>query len=136
MKTRDLLRKSWELLFIVAAFLLLQGNSPSFAAEALDGKSFVGEIGGKDGSKTVKDEFVFENGKFNSTLCSRFGYGQGAYQANAQGDAIHFDAVTVSSSGGKKTWQGTVKGDAIEGTALTNENGETSEDQFKATLKK
>jgi len=138
MRTRDFSRRRWAIFLTLASVLFFNAGIPStvLAGGTLDGKGFTGEIGSQGGTKTVKDEFVFENGEFNSTLCNQFGYGKGAYQATAQGEVIDFQAVTLSGSGGKKSWSGTVKGDTIEGSISTSQNGETTEDVFKGTLKK
>ena len=123
----------------VAVGLLIAGliyAFPALAAGALDGKTFAGQVGEKGQANAVADNFVFTNGKFASTLCSQFGYGEGVYKTTGAKDAVHFTAETTSQAGGKKDWQGTVKGEVIEGGATTVENGQTSQQWFKGTLKR
>ncbi len=111
------------------------GGKPLQAA--LDGKAFVGELG-KEGKMTGdKDDFVFKNGKFRSTACDQYGFGDGVYSTTAKGDMISFESKTESPTDGKMEWKGTVKGEAIEGTAKWSPPGKSAEQYwFKGTLKK
>ncbi len=106
-----------------------------FASGSLDGKTFSGTVGQKGKTDGQADGFVFKDGKFESTLCTTFGYGQGVYKTEAKTDAIGFTAETASTTGGKKQWQGMVKGDQIAGTVISIENGKTTESWFKGKLK-
>ena len=108
---------------------------PVWAAGTLDGKTFSGQIGPQGQTNGKADDFVFQDGSFASTLCEMFGYGQGAYAAAANGDAIAFTAETSNQKGGTMQWKGLVKGETIEGTAVSTENGQTSESWFHGTLK-
>ena len=110
-------------------------SSGLFASGPLDGKTFSGTMGQKGKIDGQADGFVFKDGKFESTLCTTFGYGQGAYKTEAKADAIGFTAETASSDGGKMEWHGTVKGDQIAGTVISIENGTTTESWFKGKLK-
>ena len=114
---------------------ILVGSSMVFASGSLDGRTFTGQIGKKGEVEARTDDFMFQDGKFESTLCNTFGYGKGDYRAAANGDATEFTAETASTTGGKMQWKGAVKGDTIEGTAISMENGATSESWFKGTLK-
>lgn len=114
---------------------LLGVSTPAFAGGSLDGKTFSGTIGQKGKTEGQADGFVFKDGKFESTLCEAFGYGQGEYKTEALTDATAFTAETASTTGGKMQWQGMVKGDQIEGTVISTENGKSTESWFKGTLK-
>ena len=111
-------------------------SSLVLASSALDGKTFSGVVGQKGKTDTRPDDFVFQGGQFESTLCTTFGYGKGDYQAKADGAAVEFTAETTNTDGGTMQWKGTVKGNDVEGTALSMEKGRTSESWFKGALKK
>ena len=109
--------------------------SPVLAAGPLDGKTFSGSYGNVGSAAEQADNFVFKDGTFASTLCNQFGYKEGIYQIAPGGTATDFTAETVSRAGGKKSWKGAVKGDSLEGTVTTVENGKTEEGWFKGKLK-
>ena len=84
----------------------------------LEGKSFSGELGllGKPASAT--DLLLFNDGMFISKGCEkRCGYTAAEYQIRAEGD--YFEVISETpclKSDATIFWQGTVKGDEIEGT--------------------
>ena len=122
--------------FSVALAIGILGMAPFvFAAGTLDGKTFSGTIGSKGQTEGKADDFVFQDGSFESTLCETFGYGKGAYTVAVNGDAVEFTAETANQKGGTMQWKGLMKGDVIEGTAMSTENGQTSESWFRGTLK-
>lgn len=102
-----------------SAFLLwLVLAAPCAAAQGLlDGRRFDAQAGyvGKP-AHVPKDIISFDGGRFHSSDCDQYGYDKGAYRAVAQGDAIAFEAETVSPEYGRNTWKGIVRGDRIEGT--------------------
>lgn len=102
----------------------------------LDGKSFVGEIAAK-GQKANPDTFLFKDGRFRSTACDKFGFKDAAYTTSGDGKVMRFRATTVNTSGAKMEWDGLVKGDRLEGTAILNEAGKPAvENTFKAKITK
>jgi hypothetical protein len=80
---------------------------------ALDGKIFVGEFGKKGRETEGMDELIFKDGKFRSTCCDSYGFGDAPYTTTVNGDAITFEAETFSTSEGKIKWIGTVKGNIL-----------------------
>ena len=82
----------------------------------LDGKVFVGEFGKINQKAEGKDELIFQDGKFRSTCCDPYGFGDSAYIAMVNGDMITFEAETFSTSEGKIKWSGVVKNDTLDGT--------------------
>lgn len=79
----------------------------------LDGLAFVG-LNGEKGRQLDPDEheeIVFADGRFVSTTCARYNFGDAPYSASRVGDSIVFEAVTVSPTHGEIAWQGTVSGD-------------------------
>ena len=124
---------------ILLALLLVEGwvlPSAMGVTGELDGKSFVGQMGQVGKDKGDKDTFIFKDGKFHSTACDPYGFGDGAYTAKVNGDAIAFEAKTTSPTDGLMQWMGTVKGDKIEGTATWQRVGKAPvEHWLKGELK-
>jgi len=81
---------------------------------ALDGRTFAVETGDKGKTASDKDVLIFKEGKFHSTGCDQYGFGDGAYTAAAKSDGIYFEAETTSPKKGKISWKGTVQGDKID----------------------
>ena len=123
-------------MLILAATLTVFAAAPlAHAAGALDGKTFSGVIGKKGETATQPDSLVFKDGTFESTLCTTFGYGTGAYQTTPQDEGMTFTAQTTSGTGGTMDWHGVVIGDQIEATVTTMENGQKSESWFQGKVK-
>jgi hypothetical protein len=78
------------------------------------------ERGKSDGDA---DTLIFTDGRFRSTACDRYGYGEGTYSASRDGDRIHFDAETESPRFGRLRWQGTVSGRRLDGTLTMVRDG-------------
>lgn len=78
-----------------------------------DGKTFAGKNGeiGKSGSED--DEIKFENGKFYSVGCGKYGFGDADYTTKVDGDRVFFTADIYSKKYGRITYSGTVKGNAL-----------------------
>jgi hypothetical protein len=92
---------------------------------ALDGRNFFGivlECGKTEGDP---DTIIFKDGRFRSTGCDRWGYGDGPYTASAAGDAVAFEAVTESPKYGKLLWYGLVRGRRLDGTLTMVRDGKT-----------
>jgi hypothetical protein len=106
--------------YLNAAETAPTGNQNSAAPQIsiLEGKSFSGELGllGKPASAT--DLLLFGDGMFISKGCEkRCGYTAAEYQIRAEGD--HFEVMSETpclNSDATIVWQGTVKGDEIEGS--------------------
>ena len=93
-------------------------------AEVLDGRQFDGVV--LECGKTAgdADSLIFSNGRFRSTACDRYEYGDGPYSVQASGDAIAFSAETESPKYGTLRWQGVVRGKRLDGTLTMVRNGE------------
>lgn len=101
---------------VVAIGVCLALGSAAAIAGLLDGKVFVGDAGVKGKPADEKDDVIsFADGMFHSKVCDQWGYGKGVYNATMEGDAIHFEAETLSPKDGRLVWKGTVKGDSLEG---------------------
>ena len=103
------------LLFFVVAI-------PAYSG-ILDGKTFVGKNGevGKSGSED--DEIKFENGKFMSVGCAKYGFGDAEYTTKAEGDRVFFTADIDSDKYGRITYSGTVTGNDLKATFLWFDKG-------------
>lgn len=96
---------------------------PNLHAVTLDGRSFHGivlEAGRMEGDA---DTLLFERGRFRSTACDRYGYGDGAYVARGDGERIEFDAETESPQWGRLQWHGTITGRRLDGTLTMIRDG-------------
>jgi hypothetical protein len=91
----------------------------------LDKRNFVGvvlECGKTEGDA---DTVIFKDGRFRSTACDRYEYGDGPYTATATGDAIAFEAKTESPKYGTLLWRGMVRGQRLDGTLTMVRDGKT-----------
>lgn len=86
----------------------------------LDGMHFTGDLGPEGKPKDVTDEFVFANGTFVSKECElRCEYPARPYLIRETSGEIDFISNTKCPyKDAEITWQGTVKGDKIAGTAI------------------
>ena len=110
-----------EGVYLLSAILLLLTGmfTPAFVSGAtangvLDGKTFVVEQGEKGEKAEYTDTLIFKDGRFRSTGCDQYGFGDGAYTTKVDGDTIQFVADTMSEKKGKMHWEGTIKGGMID----------------------
>ena len=118
---------------------LAAGEHAHAGGVKLDGKTFAGEMGerGQPKEKAEKDTFIFKDGTFRSTGCDPYGFKETSYAAKAEDGGVGFEAVATSPKEGKMTWKGKVRGDAIEGTAVWEKDGQkTIGYWFKGTAQK
>ena len=110
-----MLRKN--LILVGFTLFLLVIAIPAYSG-ILDGKTFVGKNGeiGKSGSED--DEIKFDNGKFFSVGCGKYGFGDAAYTTKKDGDSIFFTADIYSDKWGRITYSGVVKGDDLKATYI------------------
>ena len=89
----------------------------------LDGKTFIGKNGeiGKSGSED--DEIKFENGKFLSIGCAKYGFGDAEYTTKEDGDRVFFTADIYSDKYGRITYSGEVKGNNLNATFIWFDKG-------------
>ena len=91
----------------------------------LDGRNFVGIV--LECGKTAgdADTIIFKDGRFRSTACDRYDYGDGAYTASAADGAVSFAAQTESPKYGKLLWRGVVRGRRLDATLTMVRDGKT-----------
>ncbi len=121
--------------------LILAGTTafmvPQAGAGALDGKTFAGEYG-KAGKKAEgKDELIFKDGRFRSTACDPYKFGDAAYTTISNEGAVRFEAETGSPNYGRMKWSGRVQGDLLDGAfTWIKKNNKTVDYWIKATRKR
>jgi hypothetical protein len=127
---------------IVGGIALVLAVPAALAQGALDGRKYIGDIG--DAGKAADEKgalFTFADGKFNSSVCDKYGFDKGAYTVTKDGDVLRFEAKTVSTEYGTNNWRGRLKGDQLEGVLIWqkkpsffNKSPEPVEKWFKAKL--
>lgn len=125
-------------LIVSLAILTLPALSRA-EAPALDGRTFLVVEGGEKGkpAEKRKDDLIFKAGKFRSTGCDQYGFGEAPYQTRREGGAVTFEANTTSAKEDKIVWKGSVQGDAISGSYVWTKPGQKDiEYWFKGTAKK
>ena len=89
----------------------------------LDGKRFQGIVLQCGQTSGDADTLIFEGGRFRSTACDRYGYGDAPYSATEDGGAIVFEAETESAKYGKLRWHGVIRGARLDGTLTMVRDG-------------
>jgi hypothetical protein len=111
------------------------GHKHSESLGLLDGKSYAGTFVEKGKSKGDADTLSFSAGRFHSSACDKYGYGDAPYAAIADGEAIRLDAETRSPRYGKLIWKGVVKGKLLKCDVLMVQDGKPPiENVVTATL--
>jgi len=92
-------------------------------ADVLEGLTFEGIV--LECGKTAgdADTLIFRNGRFRSTACDRYEYGDGPYNVTLSGDAVSFTAETESPKYGQLRWHGVVRGRRLDGTLTMLRDG-------------
>lgn len=92
-------------------------------ANALDGRRFDGVV--LECGKTAgdADTLSFDGGRFRSSACDRYDYGDGAYTATVSADGIAFESETESPKYGKLLWRGVVRGPRMDATLTVMRDG-------------
>jgi hypothetical protein len=90
--------------------------SQQTSTAALDGMRFDGIVLEQGKTSGDAETITFRDGRFRSSACEPYGYGDGPYQAIVEGDAISFTAETKSPTYGKLLWKGVVRGPRLDGT--------------------
>ena len=96
----------------------------------LDGRTFEGVV--LECGKTSGDAetITFRNGRFHSSACKAYGYGDGAYQATGSQDALAFEAETESPQYGKLIWRGVIRGQRLDGTLTMMRDGKPAGEKW------
>ena len=93
--------------------------------QTLDGRKFAGvvlECGKTEGDA---DTLIFDEGRFRSTACDKYDYGDGAYTAKAANGEVSFKVQTESPKYGRLVWEGVVRGKRLDATFTMVRDGKT-----------
>jgi len=115
-----MLRNKLVLIGFTLFFFLLA--IPAYSG-ILDGKNFVGKNGQIGKSDSEDDEIKFENGKFLSIGCAKYGFGDAEYTSKVDGDRVFFTADIYSDKYGRITYSGAVKGNDLNATFIWFDKG-------------
>ena len=96
----------------------------------LDGRTFSGVV--LECGKTSGDAetITFRNGRFDSSACKAYGYGDGPYTAAAAADGLAFEAQTESPQYGRLVWKGVVRGARLDGTLTMLKDGKPAGEKW------
>jgi hypothetical protein len=100
------------------------------ASATLDGRTFEGVVLESGKTSGDADTLIFASGRFRSTACDRWEYGDGAYTAMVAGDTIAFEAETESPKYGKLLWKGVVRGRKLDGTLTMVRSGKAAGEKW------
>ena len=98
--------------------------------DALDGRNFDGIVLKRGETSGDADTLSFKDGRFRSSACDPYGYGDGPYTATRSGDAVLFEAQTESAQYGKLLWKGTVRGPRLDGTMTMVRDGQATGEKW------
>lgn len=96
----------------------------------LDGRRFSGVVLERGKTAGDADTLIFEGGRFRSTACDRYGYGDGVYRSQARDGSISFEAETESPQHGQLRWQGVVRGARLDGTLTMVRDGQVAGEKW------
>jgi hypothetical protein len=110
---------------------LAVSSSPARAeASGLDGRTFDGVVLERGKTSGDADTIIFKDGRFRSTACDQYGYGDGPYSASVTGDTITFEAETESPKYGKLLWKGQVRGQKLDGVMTMVRDGKAAGEKW------
>jgi hypothetical protein len=96
----------------------------------LDGRRFEGVVLERGKTSGDADTLIFEAGRFRSTACDRYGYGDGPYRSIACEGGLRFEAETESAQYGKLRWSGRVSGERLDGTLVMVRDGKDAPEKW------
>src|ERR1041384_2213668 len=89
----------------------------------LDGRNFIGIVLERGKTEGDADTIMFSAGRFRSSACDRYEYGDGPYTATAAGDTVSFEARTDSPKYGSLLWPGGGERGRLEARTETRKYG-------------
>ena len=123
--TKEEFRRGPGVVFVLTVVVVLFGFKTSttmaddehLSITFLEGKSFAGELGQIGKPAMAEDLLIFQDGMFVSEKCQKkCGYTAGPYWMRSTEDGVQVRAETPClKSDATIVWNGTVKGDEIEG---------------------
>ncbi len=109
---------------IVPRLCMAVASGPALVSRGtLDGKNFDGIVLERGKTSGDADTLIFKDGRFRSTACDQYDYGDGPYTATPSGESVAFEAETESPKYGKLLWKGVVRGPRLDGTMTMVRDG-------------
>ena len=96
----------------------------------LEGRRFVGVVLERGKTAGDADTLIFEGGRFRSTACDQYGYGDGAFRSQQRDGALTFEAETESPQYGQLRWHGEVRGARLDATLTMVRNGQAAGEKW------
>ena len=100
------------------------------AQSLLEGRRFVGVVLACGASTGDTETLTFSDGRFRSSACDAYGYGDGAYRASPAVGGVDFEVETASAQYGQLRWRGTVRGPRLDGTLTMVRDGQTTGEKW------
>ena len=108
----------------VSPLCMAVAAEPALASRGrLDGKNFDGIVLERGKTSGDADTLIFKDGRFRSTACDQYDYGDGPYTSTTSGETVAFEAETESPKYGKLLWKGVVRGPRLDATLTMVRDG-------------
>ena len=108
----------------VSPLCMAVAAEPALASRGrLDGKNFDGIVLERGKTSGDADTLIFKDGRFRSTACDEYDYGDGPYTSTTSGETVAFEAETESPKYGKLLWKGVVRGPRLDATLTMVRDG-------------
>lgn len=104
--------------------------SDSTQSHLLDGRRFDGIVLERGKTTGDADTLSFEGGRFRSSACDQYEYGDGPYTATESPAGIVFESETESPKYGKLRWRGVVQGPRMDATLTMMRDGVASGEKW------
>ena len=124
-----------SILGLVAISAAVVPSAPA-QANGLDGRSFSGVFLERGTTSGDADTLIFQDGRFRSTACDRYGYSDAPYKAMPAGDGTRFEAETQSAKYGKLVWNGTIRGNKLDATVMMVQSGKAPVENWVVAAEK
>ena len=98
-------------------------DHPAAQSATLDGRSFHGVVLEAGKTSGDADTLVFANGRFRSSACEQYEYGDGAYTSWRDGNGIRFTARLTMWSGATATFRSIASPNQSNVPLATRSNG-------------
>ena len=108
----------------VSPLCMAVAAEPALASRGrLDGKNFDGIVLERGKTSGDADTLIFKDGRFRSTACDQYDYGDGPYTSTTSGETVAFEVETESPKYGKLLWKGVVRGPRLDATLTMVRDG-------------
>ncbi len=127
---------SWPGAALCALTMMFAAAPVLASGGALDGKRFDGVFMERGKTSGDADTLTFNNGRFRSSACDKYGYSDATYKTSTQGDATVFEAETESARYGKLLWKGIVRGEKLDATVMSIRDGKAPVENWVVAAEK